>query len=132
MLEIEITESLFLENEQKTLKSLKQLRNMGVDIAIDDFGTGHSSLNDLKKYPISRLKIDQSFIRDIEQDKSDAALVKSIIAMAHGLDMRVVAEGVETEGQKTFLLNHHCDVLQGYLFSKPLSHAAFLDYCINT
>ena len=132
MLEIEITESLFLENQYRTLKNLKRLRDIGVDIAIDDFGTGHSSLNDLKNHPISTLKIDQSFIRDIEQDNSDAALVKSVIAMAHGLDMRVVAEGVETESQKLFLQKHHCDIMQGYLFSKPLSHAAFLEYIENS
>jgi EAL domain-containing protein (putative c-di-GMP-specific phosphodiesterase class I) len=102
---------------------LEQLHNMGVGLSIDDFGTGYSSLNYLKRFPIDKLKIDQSFIRDISADADDAAIVQAIIAMAHGLRLRVVAEGVENEGQLDFLRALNNDEYQGYLYSKPLPAA---------
>jgi len=98
---------------------------MGVTISIDDFGTGYSSLNYLKQFPIHALKVDRSFIRDINDDENDAALTQAIIAMAHSLDISVVAEGVETKGQMIFLQKNRCDKIQGYYFSRPLSVEEF-------
>ncbi|MEE9493263.1 MAG: EAL domain-containing protein [Gammaproteobacteria bacterium] len=120
-LEVEITENLSMQNVQKTIQTLHVVRDMGVKIAIDDFGTGYSSLNYLTKYPVNTLKIDRSFVQDIPQNKDDAALARAIVIMAHGLGLRVVAEGVETRAQSDFFRLHQCDVLQGYYFGKPES-----------
>ncbi|MGZ5040248.1 MAG: putative bifunctional diguanylate cyclase/phosphodiesterase, partial [Usitatibacter sp.] len=119
-LELEITESVVMENAPEAIVMLEELHAMGVGLSIDDFGTGYSSLNYLKRFPIDKLKIDQSFIRDISADTDDAAIVQAIIAMAHGLRLRVVAEGVESEGQLEFLRALDNDEYQGFLFSKPL------------
>jgi diguanylate cyclase (GGDEF)-like protein len=122
-LELELTESALINDEDSVLSVLQSLKQIGVQLAIDDFGTGYSSLSRLKNFPIDRLKIDQSFVRDIEQNSDNAAIVVAVIAMAEGMNMKVIAEGVETDGQMTFLKNKHCDEIQGYLLSKPLSSA---------
>ena len=101
------------------------LKRMGFSVAIDDFGTGYSSLSYLKRLPVDVLKIDSSFVRDIAIDADSAELVRSVISMAHGLRLKVVAEGVETPGQLKFLQGHQCDIIQGYYFSKPLPAAQF-------
>jgi len=119
-LKLELTESMFLENIESMINKMLDLRKIGVRFELDDFGTGYSSLQYLKKLPLNQLKIDQSFIRDIALDSNDKILVRTIIAMAHSLDLRVIAEGVETEEQRQFLMDHDCDHFQGYLFGKPI------------
>jgi diguanylate cyclase (GGDEF)-like protein/PAS domain S-box-containing protein len=124
-LELEITESMVMRDAEGAIKVLKELRETGVRIAIDDFGTGYSSLAYLKRFPIDCVKIDRSFIRDLPEDRDDASITRSIIAMAHNLNLEVVAEGVETLPQLEFLHAHGCDEIQGFLFSKPLGADAF-------
>ena len=123
-LDIELTESMVMHNVESAVITLGKLRDMGIKLSIDDFGTGYSSLNYLKRFPINVLKIDQSFVRDIACDADDAAIARSIIALAHSLKLKVIAEGVETEAQLNYLALHHCDVIQGYYFSRPLSATA--------
>jgi diguanylate cyclase (GGDEF)-like protein/PAS domain S-box-containing protein len=118
--ELEMTESLLLANIEEVVLKLQELKQLGVGIAIDDFGTGYSSLNYLKRLPIDKLKIDKSFIRELVTDQKDAAIVRAIIAMAHQLGVKVIAEGVETIAQASLLHKSFCDELQGYYFSKPL------------
>ena len=119
MLEIELTESVLIENLDQTISCLHEVRELGVSVSLDDFGTGYSSLSYLKRLPLDKIKIDRSFVRDIISDQHDAAITQAIIAMAHQLGLRVIAEGVETESQVAFLLKHNCDELQGYFFSRP-------------
>ncbi len=119
-LELEITESVAMENPDATLRMLGQLRELGVELAIDDFGTGYSSLSHLKLMPLQRLKIDRSFVKDIEVDPDDAAICTATINLAHNLGLSVVAEGVETGAQLAFLRNLGCECVQGFLFSKAL------------
>ena len=109
-----------MQNTQTTVALLAELNRLGVRISIDDFGTGYSSLSYLKRFPVDTLKIDRSFICDIGTDHDDDAIVKAIIALAQSLELRVVAEGVETPGQLHFLRTHGCDEIQGYLISRPL------------
>jgi EAL domain-containing protein (putative c-di-GMP-specific phosphodiesterase class I) len=120
LLELEITESAAMDNPEATILHLRTLREMGVELAIDDFGTGYSSLSYLKLFPVNRLKIDHSFVKDLETDADDAAIAAATIALAHKLGKEVVAEGVETKGQLTFLREQQCDIVQGYFFSRPL------------
>ncbi len=124
-LELELTEGVLIENTHTTNSILAELRDLGVQISIDDFGTGYSSLSYLRRLPINTLKIDISFIRDITADPDDGAIATAIIALAHSLRLKVVAEGVETEAQLTFLRDQGCDDIQGFLFSRPLSAEAF-------
>ena len=120
-LELELTESCVMQNPDEAVATLRQLHDMGIRIAIDDFGTGHSSLNNLKRFPIDSLKIDRSFISDVINNPEDGAIVQAIIAMAHGLSLKVVAEGVETLEQLRYLEFYTCDVIQGYLLSRPIT-----------
>jgi len=119
-LKLELTESIAVENIEETVAKMNALREQGITFSLDDFGTGQSSLTYLKRLPFEQVKIDQSFIRDIMNDKSDAALVKTIIGMADNLDLAVIAEGVETEAQAAFLARNDCHAFQGYLFAKPM------------
>lgn len=118
-LELELTESLLMANAEQTISALKTLHEMGIGLAIDDFGVGYSSLSYLKRFPIDTIKIDQSFVRHITSDADDAAIATAIIAMAHSLNLTVVAEGVETGEQSAFLERQQCDAIQGYLISPP-------------
>jgi diguanylate cyclase (GGDEF)-like protein/PAS domain S-box-containing protein len=122
-LELEITESVVMEDPQSATETLQELSDMGVHLSIDDFGTGYSSLSYLKRFPIDTLKIDQSFVRDITTDADDAAIAKAVIALAHSMKLKVVAEGVETAEQLEYLRVQLCDIMQGYLFSRPMSVA---------
>ena len=124
-LELEITESLIMEDVNHSINSLHALRAMGISIAIDDFGTGFSSLSYLAKLPIDTLKIDRSFIIEMTDGPQGLALVSTVISLAHALKLKVVAEGVETEEQERLLRLLNCDEMQGYLFSEPVSAEAF-------
>jgi len=123
-LELEITETAAMQNAETTVEVLQALRELGVSIAIDDFGTGYSSLNYLKRFPITAVKIDRAFIRDLATDEGDAAIVSAVVGIARALKLRVIAEGVETEEQLSFLRRRNCDAAQGYLFSRAVSAAA--------
>jgi EAL domain-containing protein (putative c-di-GMP-specific phosphodiesterase class I) len=125
LLELEITESLGMKNPELTLKTLNELKSMGIRISIDDFGTGYSSLSYLKKFPIDTIKIDRSFVSDIHHDSNDAAIVLAIIALAHSLDLKVIAEGVEMKEQADYLKLHGCEKVQGFLYSQPLPAVEF-------
>ena len=119
-LELELTESLASDNMEETITKMRVLRDLGVGMALDDFGTGNSSLANLRQLPLTQLKIDRSFVRDITTDAGDAALVQTIIGMAHNLKLRVIAEGVETEAQHRFLEQNGCRLLHGFFFDRPM------------
>lgn len=131
LLELELTESAIMTDVEENIIRLQQIKELGVGIAIDDFGTGYSSLSYLKKFPINTLKIDRSFITDIDTSADDAAIVKAIIALAETLNLAVIAEGVETKGQLQILQGFNCSLIQGYLFSKPLNANDFESLLIN-
>jgi EAL domain-containing protein (putative c-di-GMP-specific phosphodiesterase class I) len=120
LLELELTESVMVKDFVESEKQLRRLKRLGISIAVDDFGTGYSSLNQLHRLPIDRLKIDRSFIEALNEPRGTLPIVESIIAMAHRMDMVVVAEGVETQQQMRTLCGRECDLLQGYLFSVPV------------
>ena len=124
-LKLEITESLLLEDSAEILGVLKAFDDMGLDISIDDFGTGYSALSYLNRFPVSQIKIDRSFVRDIPANQEKAELVKAMISIAQALQLDLVAEGVETQEQADYLHLHHCPIGQGYLFGKPMSHVEF-------
>jgi diguanylate cyclase (GGDEF)-like protein/PAS domain S-box-containing protein len=125
LLELELTESMLMGHLERTEDMLHRLKHIGVELAIDDFGTGYSSFSYLRRFPIDTLKIDQSFVSGMVAGSSAESIVSAIIAMAHSLNMRVVAEGVETAEQQRQLFQHGCDQMQGYLFARPLAPAAF-------
>ena len=127
-LELEITESILMKNIDDTLAKLNRLSDLGIKIAIDDFGTGYSSLSYLKKFPISKLKIDKSFVDDVCVNNDDAEIASTIIAMGHNLHMKVIAEGVENAEQQEFLLSRGCDEVQGYYYSRPLALENIVQY----
>ncbi len=126
-LELEITESTIMENAEDVIDTLQSMKEMGVSLAIDDFGTGYSSLSYLRRFPIDLLKVDREFVKDVDTDRADADIVCAIITLAHALDVKVLAEGVETDQQRDFLHDQGCDYLQGYLYGKPMPASSFAD-----
>ena len=125
LLELELTESMVMQNPDEVVRLLQELKRTGLYLALDDFGTGYSSLNHLKKFPIDVLKLDQSFVRGVLTDADDAAIARTVIGLAHSLNLTVVAEGVETEEQKLFLAEESCDAMQGYYFGRPMPADSF-------
>jgi diguanylate cyclase (GGDEF)-like protein len=125
-IELEITESAVMRNMEAAMRTMNSLRNNGFQLTLDDFGTGYSSLSYLKQFPVNSIKIDQSFIQNMQSDVKDAAIVRSVIDLGHSLDLKVIAEGVETEEQLALLQSQHCDAIQGFYYSKPL-HALELN-----
>ena len=124
-LELELTESVIMQGVEPALEKLRELDILGVKVAIDDFGTGYSSLSYLRQFTVDRLKIDQSFVRDLLTNENNVKITRAIIAMAHSLNLSVLAEGVETEPQLARLREEGCDEVQGYLFSRPVCAADF-------
>ncbi|OYY93886.1 MAG: GGDEF domain-containing protein [Hydrogenophilales bacterium 28-61-23] len=124
-LELELTESFIMQDAERINQAMAGLKALGVEIAVDDFGTGYSSLSYLKRFPVDRLKIDKSFVQDVNHDPDDAAIARAIISLGHSLNLRVVAEGVETEAQLEFMRAHGCDEIQGYFFSRPVLATEF-------
>lgn len=120
LLELELTEGLLMRNVERVVPILAELRGIGVSLAVDDFGTGYSSLAYLKQFPLDAVKVDRSFVRDITADADDASITRAVINMAHQLKLKVIAEGVETEGQLALLIANQCDEIQGYFFSRPV------------
>ena len=125
LLQLELTESILMRDIDKTIATLEYLKNTGITLAMDDFGTGYSSLSYLRRFPIDALKIDRSFVMDLEESDHGAAICAAIIAMSRQLGLTVIAEGVETEEQVMFLQSHDCDQIQGYLISKPIPAGEF-------
>lgn len=130
-LELELTESSVMDDPESTISLFHSIHQLGIDIAVDDFGTGYSSLSYLRQLPLDCIKIDQSFIQDICHDKNDEAIVKAIIALSHSLDLKVVAEGVETSHQIEFLRQQRCDILQGFLISRPIPSTDIPEFVAN-
>ena len=127
-----MTESVLLENRSETSSEpLRTLNAAGVAIALDDFGTGYASLTHLRRYPVSWLKIDRSFVSSLETDKHSAAIVEAVLGLAHNIGIRVVAEGVETQGQFQFLQRHRCDAAQGFLLAKPMAGSRVQNFLAN-
>jgi EAL domain-containing protein (putative c-di-GMP-specific phosphodiesterase class I) len=125
-LELEITESMIMHRAEQAITTLRQLHDIGLTLSVDDFGTGYSSLSYLKRFPVHNLKIDQSFVRDLHKKNDDAAIVRAVIALAQNMNLKTIAEGVETEQQLIFLAGLQCNEYQGYYFSEPLPAADFL------
>ena len=119
-LELEVAEGQIMTSLEEAIKTLQQISDMGIELAVDDFGTGYSSLTYLKRLPINKLKIDQAFIGDLPGDEEDAAITKAVIALAHSLNLKVIAEGVETKEQRDFLIENKCESIQGYFYYKPV------------
>jgi EAL domain-containing protein (putative c-di-GMP-specific phosphodiesterase class I) len=131
LLELELTESSLMTHARKTISILKRLKMLGIRISVDDFGTGYSSLAYVKRFPIDVLKIDRSFVMDVITNPANAAITTAIIEMAHSLDVRVVAEGVETVEQLDFLRERGCDEIQGYYFARPLPPSEISSLLLN-
>ena len=129
--ELEVTESVFMDDISHTIQTLQNLHAIGVELAIDDFGTGYSSLSYLRQFPIDRLKIDQSFIRNALNDQDDASIARTIIALGHALNLKVIAEGVETIDHEAFLIKEGCDEVQGFRYSRPVPAKDFLHFAKN-
>jgi len=129
-LELELTEGAAMDNPAVAITVMNELHARGVRLAIDDFGTGYSSLSHLKKFRVSKLKIDQSFVRDLTEDAEDRAIVDAVIRMAEALGLQTLAEGVETPGQLDFLRRQGCQAVQGYLLSRPLPADAFAEFVL--
>jgi EAL domain-containing protein (putative c-di-GMP-specific phosphodiesterase class I) len=127
---LEVTERLMLEDDEHAREQMTQLDALGVRLSLDDFGTGYSSLSYLKRLPVAELKLDRSFVRDLVTDADDRALAAAVLAIGRALNLVVVAEGVETEGQRQVLQQAGCEVAQGYLFSRPLAARAFEDWLL--
>jgi EAL domain-containing protein (putative c-di-GMP-specific phosphodiesterase class I) len=125
LLKLELTESMLVDNASETIEKIKSLRNIGVQFSLDDFGTGYSSLQYLKRIPLDQLKIDQSFVRGLEVDQHDLSIVRTVIAIAHSMELEVIAEGVETEGQLQILKAEGCNFYQGYLLGRPMAIEQF-------
>jgi EAL domain-containing protein (putative c-di-GMP-specific phosphodiesterase class I) len=119
-IELEVTEGQVMSNPEESIKILNEISSLGLDLAVDDFGTGYSSLSYLKKLPISKLKIDQEFVRELPHDEDDVAIAKAVIALAKSLNLDIIAEGVETQEQKKFLIENGCKNIQGYFYSRPM------------
>jgi EAL domain-containing protein (putative c-di-GMP-specific phosphodiesterase class I) len=128
MLEIEITESTMMQDDDETLRGLRRLSRLGVAITLDDFGTGYSSLSYLRRFPIDRIKIERAFVAEVNASRGGSALTSAIIAMAHSLGLDVVAEGVESPGQEAFLVERGCDEYQGFLFSPAVPPEEFVRF----
>jgi EAL domain-containing protein (putative c-di-GMP-specific phosphodiesterase class I) len=126
LIELELTESQLMQDPDQAIRVMRALRDAGMRLAIDDFGTGYSSLAYLRRFPVGALKIDRSFVKDMSSEKGDATIVRTIIEMAHSLGFTVVAEGVETEEQATFLRLLRCELAQGFLFAKPVPADEFV------
>lgn len=124
-LELELTESVLVKNPEGSVAMLHELKDLGISLSLDDFGTGYSSLSYLQKFPFDTLKLDRCFVEDVNLNVKNAAIVKATIMMAHSLNMRVIAEGVETEAEQQFMRDHECDCLQGYWFSRPVEARMF-------
>jgi EAL domain-containing protein (putative c-di-GMP-specific phosphodiesterase class I) len=125
---LEITESVLIQEPEAAVKRMKELKNLGIHLSLDDFGTGYSSFTYLKQFPFDSVKIDRSFIKNVHYDPKSSAIVSAIIQMAREMNMRIIAEGVETISEYEFLKQHGCDEIQGYLFSAALPAPAFLSY----
>jgi EAL domain-containing protein (putative c-di-GMP-specific phosphodiesterase class I) len=131
LLELELTETILLQETGVVMETLHRLKKLGVQLSIDDFGTGYSSLAYLKKLAVDKLKIDQSFVRDLAHDADDAAIVKAVIQLGHAMQLTVIAEGVETADQRDFLRRYGCDQIQGYLLSHPLPASEFAEFAAS-
>ncbi|MFB3070595.1 MAG: EAL domain-containing protein, partial [Nitrospirales bacterium] len=126
-LELELTEGVVMRDVEEAMKTLHYLKKLGIGLAIDDFGTGYSSLSYLKRLPIDTIKIDRAFIKDLTTNAQDASITKAIIALGHSLDLRVIAEGVETDGQFRYLEEQGCDEIQGFFFSPAVPANAIVE-----
>jgi EAL domain-containing protein (putative c-di-GMP-specific phosphodiesterase class I) len=120
-IELEITESHIMKDPEEAIRILNRINSLGIKLAVDDFGTGYSSLSYLKRLPIKKLKIDQSFVKDLPDDEDDAAISRAVIALAKSLNLEIIAEGVENQKQQDFLIKNGCNNIQGFLYSEPIS-----------
>ena len=130
-LELELTESAIMDDTEFSIAKLQALVKLGIDLSIDDFGTGYSSLSYLRRFPVHTIKIDRSFVQDLEKNPDTAAIIKAIIALAKSLQLKVIAEGIETKNQVNFLKQNHCDYGQGYYFSPAVDADSFMDFSKN-
>ena len=129
-LELELTESILIGDTENVLQTVQRLKTLGIKLSLDDFGTGYSSLSYLKRFAVDKVKIDQSFIRDMDKNPSDAAIVRAIIQMSKSLGLRTIAEGIEEEYLVKYLQIYHCDEAQGYYYSRPISSDDFVQWVL--